>query len=716
MIRRQPLVPTNEKQYAVISDFSNGYDINTADGVIDDNTFRDMLNCISDENGRLRKRNGHSLAALQELIEYYIPTGNDANYNVPALQTIINEFSGEVNGVAVSEGYYRDTLIKELIYMKGHSYGTYVPSSSLGNKSTFNTVLNITTLSDSITFNEITGLPGVGETEFIVVLGGKIDGYEDIQGTGLYLEDYSVPTIKVIHVKITSENYYSGAASDWITKFSVNYNIYYDDVAYTSMQYKLADEISESGELNIEQFNDNLYFTTGYNFFKIDGDGELSAISSSNAFKPSVIEATNVGFNILADSPLTWLDYNSTSTVNVIRGVFFTKDIGGSNFEPIFKIPKGSEFVINVIDTGTGALGTPQYRLDNGEVDDTINPWIDFDGSYTGSLFTVTSFDLDGNFEMKITKTGGEAYRGYFTTGSSIVPEVGRVSDIKDLVTSSLYCKVIGSQLVLYGGHGYLFFSDYSNFSYFPNYYNIYAVNSSDDEVTSLSYFRQYYAVFTKKLIKRLSGTFGADDFGLFKLNDFVGCKNPNTIKQVQNNLFFISDGGLYRLKQGYTGEGTENVEQIDITIEGDYDITDIKNAVVFDTRYIMSTENGVIYYDFKQEAFYKYINGISYDGDTVIYSPLYLNNQNISVAFTGQIKNGDIILTDYKTYVKAYVDNHRLWLLDNNVYSETNEALLLSIVAQANTDIDADTTEEDVDATAATAIVSLNNVDTGLG
>ena len=82
---------------------------------------------------------------------------------------------------------------------------------------------------------------------------------------------------------------------------------------------------------------------------------------------------------------------------------------------------------------------------------------------------------------------------------------------------------------MLYGKHGYMFFSEYSVFDYFPNYNYIYVANEAGEEsVTSVNYFRQYYAIFTNKRIKKMSGTFGASDFSVSPLNDFIGCPNGN--------------------------------------------------------------------------------------------------------------------------------------------------------------------------------------------
>lgn len=718
MAYKQPIIVPNIKEYALISGFNKGYDKNTADGFISDNTFRDMLNMYSDENGKLKKRNGHQLAYIQSLIEYYLPlntppysTGNpevnDPNY-APDLGSIYNAnlFSGTVNGVAVANGSLRNTLIKELVYMKGHAF----TAGSETMESVFDNIIGLHIINQNFDLEN----PYV---ELVMLIGGKIIGYADINNNSVWSE-YVQDTYKYVYLKMYKETYYSEAVGRDVVYWHCDYKINYDASTYANLKYKISDKLAKNGAIKIVPYNNRLYFTTGYGLQMIT-NGVLTTLTGSDVFKPTAIEVTNVGFNILATNPLTW--YDTTGTANTIKGVFFTQSIGGSPevFEPVTKLPVNKPFRINVIDTGAEVPQTPEYRPDNGDTSETTNPWKPFSGSYIADIFTVTEFNLDGSFEFRVKKGTGstEPYRGHFETGNSQIAETGRVSEIKNLINSSLYCTVIGSQLVLFGGHGYMFFSDYDNFTYFPNYYNIYVVESSDDEVVGVSYFRQYYALYTKKLMKRMSGTFGTDNFIVTKLNDFVGCYNPNTVKQVENNLLFLSNNGIYRLKQGYTGEGTENVDQIDITVLGDYDKTKIINAVVSGTRYIMTTDRGAIVYDFKQNAFYKYEYGISREeGDVTGYSPLFINNQDISEILISMVNTGASALADYKIYSKGLVTNHKNYLINKNIYSPSALLELETITANKHNDIDNHTADSTIETSVTLGIAVLDAVEVGLG
>ena len=161
--------------------------------------------------------------------------------------------------------------------------------------------------------------------------------------------------------------------------------------------------------------------------------------------------------------------------------------------------------------------------------------------------------------------------------------------------------------------------------NYFPNYYYIYIASEAGEEsVTSINYFRQFYAVFTNKRIKRMAGSFGADDFGIYPLNDFVGCANGNTVRAVGNNLIFLGNDGLYQLKQGYLGEGTENVEKIDLLLNNELNINNVLQAFVINGNYVLVKTNGTtwIIYNAENPSFYEYnlesFSGEVYNGDSV--------------------------------------------------------------------------------------------------
>lgn len=409
------------------------------------------------------------------------------------------------------------------------------------------------------------------------------------------------------------------------------------------------EDFSPANTLDISNYNGYSYIATGSNYIlKIDQNPEektpdvnhtgesniitkLGGYENENLYKPTAIELNQIGFNVLHDSPLTYYD-SPTGSVAKVKGIFYsvTQTREGQVYQqPVTKVPYNKPFYLHIIFTGANTnLNKPKFRPNNGEVDTTKNPYIDLPGDWldnTKTIFVCTGVDSDQKFELYI-KDGDDEFRSYFET-TSVQEEIntGSIKEISELVFSSTHSKVINNQLVLYGGHGYVFFSEYDIFNYFPNYYYIYVASEAGEEsVTGIVYFRQYYAIFTNKRIKRMTGAFGADDFGIYPLSDFIGCPNGRTIKALGNNLLFLGNDGIYKLKQGYLGEGTENVEKVDDIIKDELNLNNVIQAFVMNNNYVVVKNDGMTWmvYNTLTEAFYEYNleskNGIVYDGRNV--------------------------------------------------------------------------------------------------
>lgn len=620
MATRQPLYPSSEKQYQIVNNFNKGYDTNTYDGLLQDNVFREMENFDIREEGIIDKSKGLEDSGIMDLIKYYFTEEefgeactdpySAVNWSTPGAN-IINDIKGSVSYTAST--VYRTTLLKHLFDVANHELYEF---TGYNYTFTFDKVLNFKVLEDTLLTDFINN--GKSLKKDSVNSAGYPEIYEGVFDCLFILGSSSEPmdsnypgpnTFKYIRVTVHSKtgNYLNPGKP----QFSIRFDIHCDDFTGALDESKYLSNVHyNNGYIPLTEYNNYYYMPTGFGIFRIDKEYQIIAFDDSEAYtpnspelissdpyRPSAIELTNIGFNIMASSPITWYD-SGVGTVDSIKGVFFTYD-----GEPVNAIPSGytkatdnKVFEIHVITTGTGTLSKPQYRLDNGDFDTSSNPYADIPGSYTGTVFTVSDFNLSGKYEIKIEKGTAEPYIGYYTAKPIQVSETNKIDTIRPLLFNSLYCKVINSQLVLFGGHGYVFFSEFDNFKYFPNFYNLYAVDSGNDEVVNIKYFRQYNAIFTKKKLLRLAGTFGSDTFGLYPLNEFVGCINPHTIRQIQNTLYFVSEEGLFKLKQGYTGEGTENVEQIDISIKGDYDPSNVKGAFVKDNEYIMFIENETEY------------------------------------------------------------------------------------------------------------------------
>lgn len=403
--------------------------------------------------------------------------------------------------------------------------------------------------------------------------------------------------------------------------------IYITDSQYDEVSKKYTKEMLPS--LDMVSYNGYTYLPTGKNcIIRVKQDPatkqaktdypnevdifEIIGLNNENLYKPTALELTQIGFNVLASNPLNY--YQTTGTTSKVKGVFYSRSIqkgDSTSVQPISKVPYNDPFNIHIIYTGAATSLSVKYRPNTGDTDTTTNPFKTLPGTWdsNNNIFACTGLDSEQAFEIQIT-LGDDVFLTYLNTTSSVIDETADINQIHKLILSSERMKLVGNQLVLYGGHGYIFFSEYDEFTYFPNYYYLYLGNGgAEEQVVGISYFRQYYAIFTNKQIKRMTGTFGADNFGVYPLNDFVGCSNGSTIRAVGNNLFFLGSDGIYTLKQGYLGEGTENVEKVDVLLGDELNSSNVLESFTMNNNYIIVKNDGKTWfiYDTETGAFYEH-------------------------------------------------------------------------------------------------------------
>lgn len=625
MAVKQSLRGNYEKIYEIVNSFNKGYNTSVADDILNESYFRDINNFLPSEEGNITKRPGINKIGLYQ---FFDEISNNLNAHDVTL-----EVSGSTNDSEVNESTLKtpDYLLRQLFQMAPliKTRNEEIEDNSVSVRSSFtpNKLANFTIFDDNEILNDIPHFYNLlddpasykkeKDLEFLVIfIGDYLETYTKDNETVTLLETTASRIIKV-SIKFSVDD--SGN-----NKITINYEI--RQPFRTKQDERLAFRYNGDDIIELAIYADNYYYMNSYDaLIKISRDVNIGTslvedsitetyADASNIYKPTAIEVKNIGFNILSSNPMEFID--SQGSTNAIRGVFYTY-----NEQPTQIIPYNKKFKIHVLSSGTGENQVPEYRPNNGEIDEAINPYTKMQGSYNSdkSIFTCSGLNEADSIEMRITKGTGDSadkFLAYFTMGSVIQSDIGKIEDIVKLVLSSRYCRVINSQLVLFGNHGYIFFSDYDNFNYFPNYYYLYVAETENEEVVSINYFRQYYAIFTNKRIKRMTGAFGADDFGVYPLNDYIGCINPRSIKQVQNYLYFLSYNGLYMLKQGYVGEGTENVEQIDLPIYRSYLTENMLKGVTFQNYYALFSEKESIYYNYTNDAYYKFKNaGITATG-----------------------------------------------------------------------------------------------------
>ena len=640
MAVNQPLKGHTSKLYSVITNFDGGIDRNTADDVASDNTFKELINFTNANEGSLSKRPGVYDSYITDFIGRIVNEDYVSDDTAPIFFEIQQNKFGEDKDIVIPKlkDFYESVLLgrgkvvepdeetgegeyKAWFFGKLLGYQVISNNNFLEVMQDYKTILDCTEKYDK---------KDEASISFLMIAGGETDGtYKDKEGN---THNGSLPGLYITRISIKLR--FGMVNRCWIEVDSVDStNEFFTkaDSVGEKRKWTISPELYKNGMIDVVSYNGFTYLPTGRNYIiKIDQIPEsndnifeiIGGNDEENLYKPTPIEATKVGFNILANDPVNQIDLGEDNKTSKIKGVFYTIpiQIGDELFEqPIIQVPYNKEFRIHVMYTGGTAPNTDiQYRPNNGETDAEKNPYKKLPGSWaknveTGAKFyNCTGLDKESSVEIKVT-LGEDVFIGYITPGvvsSDIDNNVGFINEINDLVLSSTRMKVINNQLVLYGNHGYLFFSEFNLFNYFPNYYYVFASNEAhDEEVMSINYFRQFYAIFTDRRIKKMVGSFGASDFGIYPLNDFVGCANGFTVKAVGSNLLFLGNDGIYKLKQGYLGEGTENVEKIDLVLGNEINVGNTIQAFTIGSYYIVVKNDGKtwICYNHETNAFYEY-------------------------------------------------------------------------------------------------------------
>ena len=657
----QPLKGNTNKQagkiFSISANFSKGIDRKTADDISSDQTFTELTNFYNASEGYLSKRPGAYNSHIGDFIQKIVTNDYDATKFIigtnkfgetkSTLVTKLTDFYNTVFAGIKKEGTAHDGI--KFTFEADKVVGFQL----LKNKFFLEAMQNYEDILEGEMPENTTSR--VIEFACILVVGGF---YTTKQGSA---ESEKKPGLYICRIETIMENDENGhynstfeldAVDSSMNPYKDNSNNYHCRWDYQPEGYigGLKDYKS-ANTLDISDYNGYSYIATGSNYLvKIDQNPEsrtpdnnhsgetniiikIGGYENENLYKPTAIELNQIGFNILHSDPLNY--YESTGSANKIKGVFYsiTQNRNGVDYQqPVSSVPYNKPFQVHVIYTGAATnIEAPKYRPNNGEVDVEKNPYTNLPGDWVNSstktVFNCsTGVNSDQSFELYIKNTSSDEFRSYFDTKA--VQEninTGSIKEISELVFSSTHSKVINNQLVLYGGHGYVFFSEYDVFNYFPNYYYIYVASEAGEEaVTGIVYFRQYYAIFTNKRIKRMTGGFGSEDFGVYPLSDFIGCPNGRTIRSVGNNLLFLGSDGIYKLKQGYLGEGTENVEKIDDILDGDLNLNNVLQAFVMNNNYIVVKNDGKswVIYNTTTDAFYEYNleseTGIVYEGNQI--------------------------------------------------------------------------------------------------
>lgn len=395
--------------------------------------------------------------------------------------------------------------------------------------------------------------------------------------------------------------------------------------------------------INTIEFFDKIYFTNnnkGLVCFDRTNDtfsyfGSNIGSEPNNAYKPSPMEIRKVGFNILGDDPLHWVDYQGLTT-DSIQGIYLTT----TDNKPTTVIPSVGKFRINVLYTGSDSGFDIKFK--EGEYERSASVTVNSDYSTTGLKCYDVTFTTTptSNVEIKITKTGATIndYYDYYDVGA-VDPEIKPVStlNIGEYEMLEMYNRAV------YFKDDTIWFSELNNFNYIPNYNYVSLPIEPTDKITKIIFFRNVYVIFTKFRIYKMSNAFGDADFQVVPLNLSMGCHAPNTIVPIENVLYFASSRGIYQLISSAAYGNSSN----SITFE---------NVKEIDTKVKSLTSNVTMYLGELTDPAVRY-NGISEHSYAIRYKDKYMLffNTAYEQGDIAALKNLDVLVYNYD--LKAFTE-----------------------------------------------------------
>ena len=391
------------------------------------------------------------------------------------------------------------------------------------------------------------------------------------------------------------------------------------------------------------EFFDKIYFTNnnkGLVCFDRTNDtfsyyGANIDNQANNSYKQSPMEIRKIGFNVLGDDPLHWVDYQGIST-DSIQGIYLTT----TDNRPTLVIPNGGKFRLNVLYTGND--NGFEITFKEGEYERNANITVNGSLSTTGLKVYDVAFTTTptSNVEIKIKKTGANIndYYDYYDVGA-IDQEIKAVNNLNigDYGILEMYNRAV------YFKDDTIWFSELNNFNYIPNYNYVSLPIEPTDKITKIIFFRNVYVIFTKFRIYKMMNAFGDADFQVVPLNLSIGCHAPHTIVPIENVLYFASSRGLYQLISSAAYGTSANA----MTFE---------NVREFDTKVKSLTSNVTMYLGELTDPAVRY-NGISEYSYGIRYKDKYMLffNTAFEQGDIAALQNLDVLVYNYD--LKAFTE-----------------------------------------------------------
>jgi hypothetical protein len=145
----------------------------------------------------------------------------------------------------------------------------------------------------------------------------------------------------------------------------------------------------------------------------------------------------------------------------------------------------------------------------------------------------------------------------------------------------------------------YLFFSDISSKEYIPYFYTLQFTNDLQEPVNAITKFMNILVVQSPSYTWGIKGDsplplseLEGEIYRKITINPTIGCIAPHSVKNVRNQLFFLSKEGIFTLRALYAEDNRYNVDPIDRNIYNIVPRDTNAIAAYFDDQYWLHFPN----------------------------------------------------------------------------------------------------------------------------
>ena len=356
--------------------------------------------------------------------------------------------------------------------------------------------------------------------------------------------------------------------------------------------------------------------------------------SGVNQFDSETLPETNPGSGILWNTPWAW--WTLSSGVYTIQAKKFELQLRAR----VFRKPAGTQGSTFYRQIGTNSIQFKLKRNGTSEVTSFLSNDLAYPFTFPSVLLGVVLEELEititdlevGYFDYKIDFNLSESsyryqkdangnddrtkvpvfYTDNFVLGNTEFNNVWTTTEkLEDYDEAPLDTLKVHScnrltehngRLCFFGNvehPDYLFFSDISSKEYIPYFYTLQFTNDLQEPVNSITKFMNILVVQSPSYTWGIKGDsplplseLEGEIYRKITINPTIGCIAPHSVKNVRNQLYFLSKEGIFTLRALYAEDNRYNVDPIDRNIYNIVPRDTNAIAAYFDDQYWLHFPN----------------------------------------------------------------------------------------------------------------------------